>query len=377
MYSLFDHGAMIADKVRMDAYLRALENAITPQSCVLDIGSGSGVFAMMAAKLGARKVYAIEPDDIIGLARRLIRDNGFSDRITLIQADARDVTLDQSADVIVSDLGGHLPWHGDHLPVIDYARTQFLASDGAMIPAVDRIFAAVVSSEEVTRRNVWRKAPHGLDLKAAAEPAALEFRAQRFDPEDLLSAAIPVATVDYRASLETDFEQQVEIDITRTGSACGVALWFDRDLGDGICIENGPAAVASQSVRRIYSPLLFPWPQDVDIASGDSVRVSLKATLSGADYEWAWDSLIRKIAGGNIQGLRFQQSTAGAPKNGADTPSGKLSDEGKALRLCLALMNSGARNEDVAEALMREFPQRYPRRDTALAHVAALCREYA
>lgn len=377
MYSLFDHGAMIADRVRMTAYLRALEKAITPESCVLDIGAGSGIFALMAAKLGARRVYAIEPDDIIGLARRLVSDNGFSDRITLIQADARDVTLEESADVIVSDLGGHLPWHGSHLPVIDHSRKHFLAPGGAMIPIADRIFAAVVSSNNLKHRAVWHEAPHGLDLNAAAEPAAREFRAQRFEPGDLLSDAIPIATLNYRTSLETDLECQLDFDIIHKGSACGVALWFDRDLGKGICIENGPQATDSRSARRIYSPLLFPWPKDVEIVVGDSVRVSLEATLSGADYDWAWDSLIRRIAGDNIQGVRFQQSSAWALKNGIDTSPGKLSEEGKALRLCLSLMNSGARNEDLADALMREFPERYPRRDVALAHVAALCREYA
>ncbi|HSS63605.1 MAG TPA: 50S ribosomal protein L11 methyltransferase [Gammaproteobacteria bacterium] len=377
MYSLLDHGAMIADTVRIDAYLRALEQSVTPESCVLDVGSGSGIFALMAAKLGARRVFAIEPDDIIGLARRLVRDNGFADRITLIQADAREVTLEERADVIVSDLGGHVPWHGNHLSVIDHARTHFLAPGGIMIPAADRIFAAVVSSNNVGQRAVWWEAPHGLDLSAAAEPAATEFRAHRFEPGELLSDAMPVAVLDYRASLETDFEQQIAFDITRGGPACGIALWFDRDLSEAIRIENGPTAVASQGGRRIYSQLLFPWPKDVDVTTGDSARVLIRATQSGADYDWSWDSLIRKIAGGNIQGLRFQQSAASIPENGADPSALKLSDEGKAFRLCLGLMKAGANNAHIADALMREYPERYPRRDTALAHVAALCREYA
>lgn len=377
MYSLFDHGAMIADKVRMDAYLRALERAITPESCVLDIGAGSGVFALMAAKLGAHRVYAIEPADIIGLARHLVRDNGFADRITLIQADAREVTLEEPADVIVSDIGGHLPWHGCHLRVINHARSRFLAAGGVMIPAIDRIFAAVVSAANVERRAVWKDAPHGLDLSAAAEPAAREIRAHRFEPGDLLSNAVPIADLDYRQTLDTNLEQQIDFDITRDGAACGMALWFDRNLSDSVYIENSPAAMASQNGRRIYSQLLFSWPEDVDLMAGDSVRVSLKATLSGDDYNWSWDSLIRKIAGGNIQGVRFQQSLQSIPKNGADTSAMKLSDEGKALRLCLALMKTGANNADIADALMREFPERFPQRDTALAHVAALCREYA
>ncbi len=378
MYSLFDHGAMIADQLRMDAYRRALKKVITAKSCVLDIGAGSGIFALIAAQLGARRVYAIEPDDIIGLARRLVRDNGLSDRVTLIQADAREVTLEERADVIVSDIGGHLPWHQTHLPVINHARSHFLAPDGRMIPATDRIFAAVVAAKNVDRRTVWREGSHGIDLSAAAVPASNEFRAHRFNPDDLLSEPMPVATLDYFAPLKTDLDQRLDFHITRKGAACGVALWFDRDLADGICIENGPAAKASQNSKRIYSHVLFPWPEDVDLALGDNVRVGLRAALSDQDYDWSWDSLIQKAGGRKIQGIRYQQSSASPlPANGADLPEGKLSEEGIALRLCLQLMDTGASNDDIAQALMRHFPKRFPRRDIALAHVAALCRQFA
>lgn len=377
MYSVLDHGAMIADQVRMDAYLAALKRAITPQSCVLDIGTGSGIFALMAARLGARRVFAIEPDDVIGLARRLIEDNGFSDRITLLQVDAREVTLEERADVIVSDLGGHLPWHGAHLPVINYARDRFLAPGGVMIPTIDRIFAAVVSSEKVERRGVWVEELLGLDLSAAAESAAEEFRALRFEPRDLLSATVPVVSLDYRKPLDVNLDQRLEFDIVREGTACGIALWFDRDLSESIRIDNGPEATASQGSRRIYRQLLFFWPKEIDVAKGDNVRVSLKATLSGDDYDWVWDSLVRTIAGGNIQGVRFRQSNEAPAKDSTGRPVGKLSKEGKALRLCLSLMKAGASNEDIADALTRGFPKRYPRRDSALAHVVALCREFA
>ncbi len=377
MYSLFDHGAMVGDRLRMNAYLRALEQAVTPNCCVVDIGAGCGIFSLMAAKLGARRVYAIEPDDIIGLAHRLARDNGVADRITLIQADAREVILDEPADVIVSDIGGHLPWHGVHLPVINHARNHLLADGGVMIPALDRIFAAVVSAENVPRRAVWHRSPQGIDLSVAAEPAADELRAHRFDPGKLMSDVVTVATLDYHAALETDINRQLEFDINRNGTACGVALWFDRELGEGIGIENGPGAATLQNTRRIYSHLLYAWPKDVDLVIGDSVRLSLTATLRGEDYDWAWDSLVRKIAGGTMQGIRFRQRCGTPPLNGADTLSANLSEEGKALRFCLSLMDSGATNDDIADAMMREFSHRFPSRGAALAHVAALCREFS
>ena len=71
MYNLAGYGYMIEDRVRVDAYTQAMRQAIRPGSVVLEIGTGPGIFAVLACKLGAKRVYAIEPDDIIQLAREI------------------------------------------------------------------------------------------------------------------------------------------------------------------------------------------------------------------------------------------------------------------------------------------------------------------
>ena len=65
MYSIENYGEMIADHIRIDAYVRALKAAIKPGSVVLDIGTGTGIFALLACRLGARRVFAIEPGAVI------------------------------------------------------------------------------------------------------------------------------------------------------------------------------------------------------------------------------------------------------------------------------------------------------------------------
>ena len=56
MYGLSDYARMVADEVRMATYARALADAVRPGMVVADIGAGTGVLALMAAKLGARRV---------------------------------------------------------------------------------------------------------------------------------------------------------------------------------------------------------------------------------------------------------------------------------------------------------------------------------
>jgi len=76
MYSVFDYGDMIADAGRVDAYSAALRARVKSESVVLDIGVGTGILTLLACKAGAKKVYAVEPDGIIQLARETVAANG-------------------------------------------------------------------------------------------------------------------------------------------------------------------------------------------------------------------------------------------------------------------------------------------------------------
>ena len=144
-YSLHSHGSMIRDRIRTDAYARALEHVVRPGSIVLDIGAGSGILSLIAARAGARHVFAVEPSDIIELARELAAANGFAERMTFIQARSSGLTIPEPVDVIVSDLHGVLPLYRDHIPSIVEARSRYLARDGTLIPSRETLWAAPVS----------------------------------------------------------------------------------------------------------------------------------------------------------------------------------------------------------------------------------------
>src|ERR1700722_2202928 len=133
MYSLRGYGEMIADQVRVEAYAQALRKTVKPGNVVLDIGTGPGIFAVLACKLGARRVYAVEPDEIIQVGREVAAANGCADRIVFIEEMSTAINLPEKADVIVSDLRGVLPLFQVHIPSIIDARARFLAPAGKMI----------------------------------------------------------------------------------------------------------------------------------------------------------------------------------------------------------------------------------------------------
>src|SRR5439155_15945350 len=113
----------------------------------IEIGTGIGVFAVMARRMGARRVVAIEPDDAIAAAKMVAADNGETG-IEFVQGLSNDISFSEKADVVVSDLRGVLPLYNGHLQSVIDARQRLLAPGGALIAAADTLYAAVVELPE-------------------------------------------------------------------------------------------------------------------------------------------------------------------------------------------------------------------------------------
>src|SRR5689334_7099854 len=84
------HARLLADGKRNRAFTEALARVVTPGSHVLDLGAGTGVWAVTAAKLGAARVVALERDTILApIIEELARENGVADRVEVVTARAR------------------------------------------------------------------------------------------------------------------------------------------------------------------------------------------------------------------------------------------------------------------------------------------------
>lgn len=137
------HEALLRDGPRNRAFHRALKTRVTPGCAVLDIGSGSGLWAITAAKLGARKVVAIEMMPMLaGLIRTLARDHGVADRVEVITGDSRQVPLAREFDVVISETIGHVIFDEQIVTIMADARERFLKPGGALIPETVTLMTA-------------------------------------------------------------------------------------------------------------------------------------------------------------------------------------------------------------------------------------------
>jgi protein arginine N-methyltransferase 1 len=285
MYDLLDHGRMIADRVRTGAYAQALAAVVRPGSIVVDLGTGSGLFALLACRAGAERVYAIESSPVIDLARELAAANGFQDRITFVHGDSRSVTLPERADVLVADVHGVLPLFGTALQSLLDARRRFLVPGAVMIPRAETLVVALVESPAAyaPHSTAW-SAEYGVDLRPATRLALNHSRKAPITEAELLSEPSAWVRLDYATFDSPDCSGSVSLTAMRHGVAHGFAIWFDSELAAGIGFSNAPAAP-----QTIFGRAFYPFEEPVALAAGESLTLDLAARLvNDEDYLWRW-----------------------------------------------------------------------------------------
>ncbi|HXH40696.1 MAG TPA: 50S ribosomal protein L11 methyltransferase [Thermoanaerobaculia bacterium] len=306
MYDIYDHGRMIADRVRGDAYARAIRSTVRPGDTVVDLGTGTGLFAILACRAGARRVYAIEADGIIEVAREIAAANGCRDRIEFIQSDSRQVELADKADVLIADLRGTVPFFTTSLDALIDARNRFLAEDGVVIPRQDVMLAALVESPGAyaVHDQPWASRWEGIDLTPARRLTINGMKKRLIEQNELIAESSIVVALDYETVATTDFEATIELRAIRDGIAHGFALWFDTVLAPGIGFSNGPG-----SPPAIYGRSFVPFEAAVDLRQGDSIVVDLAARFVAGDddYLWRWNTAMKR--GGEEPRPLFRQST--------------------------------------------------------------------
>lgn len=162
------HFAMLNDANRNDFYWNAMKGVVEGKR-VIDIGAGSGLLSLMAAKLGAREVLAIEASrDMADLAELNAKHSGLDHRVNVVHSLSNEITLDKEsqADVLVSETLGTLMLGEGTLDYFSDARKHLARPGATVIPAGGSQYAMLVSSESIATVSSVREHCEGLNLSA-------------------------------------------------------------------------------------------------------------------------------------------------------------------------------------------------------------------
>ncbi len=278
---LSEHEEMLSDSIRVDTYHRGIHRNVKPGDVVLDLGTGTGLLAMMASKAGAKKVYAVEHSDFIEVAREIAHKNDITN-IEFVQANSREFTPPEPIDVVLHEQMGDELFNENMLENLLDLRSRVLAPGGRILPAKFRLFAEPVSMHETMRvRRLWNiELPDGIDLGALEQsPAAARFDSGRSDqywarPGSVASVvsephpilAFDLNTVDGIGSLPTSYV--VERRATADMIVDGVCIWFEALFDEETVLTTSPLAPITSWGNRMFR-------LDREISVGEKLRLHI------------------------------------------------------------------------------------------------------
>lgn len=279
--SLAMHAHLLADLNRVDAFERAIREVVRPGDVVLDVGSGTGLLALFAARAGARRVHAVESQALARFIPAVAAANGLEDRVVVHHADMTTLAPVEPVDVVIGEWLGRFVIDDEMLSAVA-ATEAWLRPGGRSVPSQVRVMVGL-SRAEVPGVARWSRPVRGLDLSPLQAAAYGACTAAWLDPDALLGEPECAHTLVPPAVGEWPTLHPA-LTVDRDGTLHAVAGWFEADLSSSVTLRSGPGNTTH------WGQLLWPI-EPLPVRAGDRAQVDL--TLTARDH-WVWRVVLER-----------------------------------------------------------------------------------
>ena len=276
-----NHHNMLRDYVRMAAYRRAIEKAVTPDTIAMDLGCGSGILGFFAAAAGAKKVIAIEKrPDILMLAKELAKANGLEEKMDFHEGSSSHIKedrIDPKPNLFISEILGNGILEENILEFTIDARERFLAPGAAMIPAkLDIYFFGFDSGYRQSR---WEEVQelkdlYGFDFEIMGQVLCSKAttRMDRYNTlvNKQMSDSVMVRSIDFLTVTDPVFSDTFELIAKEDGELTSFCGYFKAHLDADTILTNSPWAPATHWTQLIYT-LAAPRP----VKKGEAIQMEI------------------------------------------------------------------------------------------------------
>jgi len=252
-YSHFGiHEEMLKDEVRTSTYMKAILNNrhLFKDKVVMDVGCGTGILCMFAAKAGAKQVIGVECAGIINQAREIVAANGFSNVITLVKGKVEEIELPvDKVDIIISEWMGYFLLYESMLDTVLFARDKWLVSittmahiilipwsqvpGGLIFPDKASLYVCAIEDAEYRAEKIdfWDNV-YGFNMSCIKKIPLLEPLVDVCDPKQIISDACCVLDIDlYKVTKEQlDFASDFELNIKRNDYCHALVAYFNVEF---------------------------------------------------------------------------------------------------------------------------------------------------
>lgn len=282
------HRTLIADKVRNAAFFEALKSVIVPgKTTVADIGAGTGLLGLMAAKLGAREVLLFETAEVAGVAAQVLKANK-ARNCQLFPCHSTEFQNPPRVDVVVSETLGNYAFEENIVETMRDAAQRFLKDGGVLIPKRITQYVAPVIANRIDRElRAWSRVGEGLDLEIPQTMSLNNAYVRTLKDGELLGGAAGAKAWDV-ADLGSDRRSarkgEVSFKVSRPETVYGFACWWTADLTSRVALSTAP-----DEPRTHWEQLYFPLLRPMALKAGETVMASLRSQTSddkGTHLAW-------------------------------------------------------------------------------------------
>ncbi|XP_017883157.1 protein arginine N-methyltransferase 1 isoform X1 [Ceratina calcarata] len=206
------HEEMLKDEVRTVTYRNSMyhNKHLFKGKTVLDIGCGTGILSMFAAKAGAAKVIGIECSNIVEYAEKIVEANQLSNIITILKGKVEEVSLPdgiEKVDIIISEWMGYCLFYESMLDTVLFARDKWLREDGMLFPDKATLFICGIEDRQYKDEKInWWDDVYGFDMSSIRKVAISEPLVDVVDPKQVVTNACLIKEVDLYTVTKADLE---------------------------------------------------------------------------------------------------------------------------------------------------------------------------
>ncbi len=262
------HRHLLDDPIRTKAFIDAVTKTVRNGDIVADLGTGSGILAMACARAGAKRVYAMESNEIIEAARQLAHANGLSEQVVFLRGESTRTTLPEPVDLVVTECIG-LMGPGEMEGALNDLTRRHLKPNGRVIPAsISQFLVPVEAARHFEYVHCWsNREVYGFDFSPLQAIASNNVYVAWLDTSSFLSDFQPVGSSAFPSTGSRPVNARLEFEVLRAGQFHGYCGWFEADLGGGIRLSAAPT-----DAPTVWKQVFLPLETGLSISVGTTIR---------------------------------------------------------------------------------------------------------